>query len=149
IHIIVDNNPQIPSRIAAIIEKTGPSPAPELIRMAKGLEAAGATLLTIPCNTAHAYAGQISAAAGIPLLDMITLTAERLGAMNLPHKRVGLLASRAVTMMGLYETALAPYGISLLHPERQDEVMDIILAVKKGDRERARQAFLPIAHGLL
>src|SRR5579872_2815690 len=56
IHMIVDNNPKVPSRIAAIIETTGPDPAPELIRMAQSLERAGADALAMPCNTAHAYA---------------------------------------------------------------------------------------------
>src|SRR5262249_44772103 len=57
IHLLVDQNPKVPSRIDALINGTGPSPLDELVRMAKGLESAGATMLAIPCNTAHGYAG--------------------------------------------------------------------------------------------
>ena len=39
IRVFVDNNPKIPSRIAALIEGGGEDPAPVLCAMAKGLEA--------------------------------------------------------------------------------------------------------------
>ncbi len=150
IHMIVDNNPKIPSRIATLIEGNGIDPAPELIRMAKGLEAAGATVLAIPCNTAHAYAGQIAASVTIPLLDMIALTAERISRMILPHRRIGMLASSAVKMIGLYDKALAPLGISLVWPQRQSDLMGIIKAVKRGDTSPAnRRAFASIAGELM
>ena len=38
IRMLVDNNPKIPSRIAALIDGTGESPVPCLIEMAQGLE---------------------------------------------------------------------------------------------------------------
>jgi aspartate racemase len=150
IHMIVDNNPKVPSRIAAIIEGTGPDPTPELVRMARGLEAAGATALAMACNTAHAYAEDIAAAVRIPLLNMVTLTAERIGGMVPPCRRVGLLASSAIRILGLYEKALAPLGIAVVYPEHQPAVMDVIKAVKRGDTGSAnRSAFARIANGLM
>lgn len=150
IHMIIDNNPKVPSRIAAIIEKTGADPAPELIRMAKGLEAAGASLLAMPCNTAHAYKGSIAAAVHIPLLDMIALSAERLSGMKLKRGRVGLLVSRAVQIMKLYEEALASFDLLPLYPAHMDALMTIIKAVKKGDKgDATRKAFAGIADELM
>jgi aspartate racemase len=150
IHMIVDNNPKVPSRIAAIIEGTGPDPAPELVRMARGLEAAGATALAMPCNTAHTYAGPIAAAVRIPLLNMVNLTAERIGGAVPPCRRVGLLASSAVRILGLYEKALARHGITVIYPEHQPEIMEIIKAVKRGDTGSAnRSAFARIANDLM
>ncbi len=150
IHMIVDNNPKIPSRIATLIEGDGIDPAPELIRMAKGLEAAGATALAIPCNTAHAYAGRIATAVSIPLLDMVALTAERISRMILPRRRIGMLASTAVKMVGLYDEALKPLGISLVWPDRQSDLMGVIKAVKRGDTSPAnREAFATIAAELM
>src|SRR5690625_6011140 len=52
IHMIVDNNPKVPSRIQALLEGTGDNPAPVLMAMARRLEQAGADFLVIPCNTA-------------------------------------------------------------------------------------------------
>jgi len=150
VHMLVDNNPRVPSRIAALIEGTGPSPAPELVRMARNLEAAGATILAMPCNTAHAYAGEIRKAVEIPLLDMIALAAARIGRMVLNHRRVGMLASTAVMKLGLYETALAPYGVSARYPERQGQLMNLIIGVKRGDSGAgAGRAFAEIARDLI
>lgn len=142
IHMIVDNNPKVPSRIAALIEGSGADPAPELVHMARGLAAAGATVLAMPCNTAHAYAGHIAAAVAIPLLDMVALTASRIASMRPAPRRAGMLASSAVRSLGLYEKALRPHGVELAYPARQAEVMEIIKAVKRGDASPVRRRAL-------
>ncbi|HAC49643.1 MAG TPA: aspartate racemase, partial [Sulfitobacter sp.] len=59
--LLIDMNPQVPSRIAHLIEGTGEDPAPVLAAMAQRLERAGATALAMPCNTAHHYAPAIEA----------------------------------------------------------------------------------------
>ncbi len=74
--LLVDNNTQVPSRIKALIEKTGEDPGPVLTDMARRLEAAGVAALAMPCNTAHHYASRIRAAVSIPFLDMIELSAD-------------------------------------------------------------------------
>jgi aspartate racemase len=139
IHVLADNNPAVPSRIKALIEKTGPSPLPELVRMAKGLASSGATMLAMPCNTAHYYAGDIAAAVTIPFLDMIVLTADRVVKMVPPKATIGMLASTAVIDIGLYERALHRHGLEIKTPDRQDDVMAIIRAVKAGDTGTAQR----------
>ena len=42
--LIVHQNPQVPSRIKALIEGTGEDPGPTLARMARDLQAAGAQI---------------------------------------------------------------------------------------------------------
>lgn len=132
LHVIVESNPRIPSRIAHLIEGVGPDPTPELVRIAKNLERAGASLLAMPCNTAHVYAPAIQEAVQVPLLDMVQLTATRL-VSRFPGARVGLLSSTAVHLTGLYHDALAKNGLALCLPEQQSDVMDIIRLVKCGD----------------
>jgi aspartate racemase len=132
IHLLVESNPKIPSRIAHLIDRTGPDPTPELVRIARNLQAAGATVLAMPCNTAHGYAPAIRAAVDIPLLDMIDLTVSAVAAAgHLP--RVGLLASTAVHDLGLYARAVAAAGGEIVAPTRQDAVMALIRAVKRGE----------------
>ena len=149
IHMLVDNNPAVPSRIAALIEETGPSPLPELIRMAKGLVASGASMLAMPCNTAHYYADEIAAAVAVPFLDMVELTGRRLAAVAPANATVGLLASTAVLKIGLYERALRRHGFAVRIPDRQDAVMAMIRAVKAGDAGVAQQNSLAIIAGEL
>jgi aspartate racemase len=150
IHLLVDNNPKVPSRIAALIEGAGPDPAPAIIAMAKRLEIGGADVLAIACNTAHAYVDQVRSATSIPLLDMIDLTTRRISRMTLKHGSVGLLASSAVVKLGLYHRGLSAYGVALVTPAGQAELMDIIKAVKRGDTgARNRAHFARIAHDLM
>jgi aspartate racemase len=149
IHLLVDNNPKVPSRIAALIEGTGSDPAPTIIEMAKRLEVGGADVLAIACNTAHAYADRVRSATSIPLLDMVDLTTRQTSRMTLKHGRVGILASSAVVKLGLYHRGLSAHG-SLVTPADQDGLMDIIRAVKRGDSgPRNRERFANIAHDLM
>lgn len=132
LRMIVDNNPKVPSRIAALIEGTGEDPGPVLAAMARGLEAAGADLLALPCNTAHHYLPVIREAVGVPVLDMVGLSVARLRGLAPPVRAVGLLASPDVRLTGLVEARAREAGIEALFPEGEDEaaVLRVIRAVK-------------------
>jgi aspartate racemase len=130
-HLLIESNPKIPSRVAHLIEGTGLDPTPELVRIARNLEAAGADALAMPCNTAHAYAPSIREAVRIPFIDMVQLTVKRL-AQTRPA-RVGVLASSAVHQVHLYRDALASNGMTAIVPKNQAQVMELIVAVKRGD----------------
>jgi aspartate racemase len=151
VHLLVDQNPKVPSRIKALIERSGPSPADELVRMARSLEAAGATMLAIACNSAHAYAGEIAAAVSIPLLDMVALTAGEIAGRPLRNRRVGMLASTAVLQLGLYERAFEASGVETRYPapDEQEQVLDLIKAVKAGGTVELHDDFNRLARRLL
>ena len=139
-HLLIESNPKIPSRVAHLIEGTGRDPTPELKRIAQNLEAAGADALAMPCNTAHAYASSIREAVRIPFIDMVQLTVARLAQLKIA--RVGLLASSAVHQVHLYRDALAASGMEAVVPKQQAQVMDLIVAVKRGDIGAEPQARL-------
>ncbi len=128
--LIVHQNPQVPSRIAALIEGTGPDPAPVLARMARDLQAAGARALAMPCNTAHHYAGAIRAATGLPFLDMRELAAQTLAGRG--ARTVGVLASPAVRLTGVFDAAFAAHGILSVFPRDDAPILSLIRAVKAG-----------------
>ena len=145
LHVLVESNPKIPSRIAHLVDGTGEDPTPELVRIARNLESAGATFLAMPCNTAHGYASAIAAAVSIPLLNMIELTTARVQA-RVPGGRVGLLASTAVHRTGLYGQAFAACGLQVVLPQDQAAVMELIRRMKRGDTgEAARAEFARLA----
>ena len=141
VHVIVESNPKIPSRIAHLVDGTGEDPTPELVRIARNLERGGATLLAMPCNTAHGYAPAIAAAVGVPLLNMVELTTARVQAL-VPGGSVGLLASTAVHRTGLYSKAFMPHGLRGVLPADQAAVMELIRRVKRGDTGPAASAEL-------
>lgn len=128
--LIVHQNPQVPSRIAALIEGTGESPGPALAAMARDLEAGGASALAMPCNTAHAWADEIRAATPLPFLDMIALSADALAAAGV--RRAGLLASPATRRAKVFDAAFAARGLAPVHAEDEAELLAVIRAVKAG-----------------
>ncbi|MCZ2721780.1 amino acid racemase [Marinomonas sp. 15G1-11] len=132
IRMLVDNNPKVPSRIKAIIEGTGESPAPCMIEMAQGLERQGADFLVIPCNTAHFYHTDVASSVSIPVFNLIEKTALHVKKEQPDLNKVGLLASSALQKIHLYEPWFNKLNIQIIypHPEHQAAVMDLIRAVK-------------------
>lgn len=138
--LIVHQNPQVPSRIAALIERMGEDPGPHLARMARDLERAGAQALAMPCNTAHHYAPAIAAATRLPFLDMIELTADALARRG--ARRVGMLASPATRLTGVFEPAFARRGLVPVMPGDDSGLLAVIRAVKSGEAGAAPQRAL-------
>lgn len=138
LHVLVDNNPKIPSRIAALIEGTGEDPTPVLCRMAQGLEAQGADFLVMPCNTAHYYLPAIARAVRIPVLDMVQLS---IGKLAGGPRRIGLLASPAVRLVGLYKARMELAGLDVIFPDasHEEKLLGVIKAVKASKHGAAEQ----------
>ncbi len=128
--LLIDMNPQVPSRIAHLIEGTGPDPAPVLAEMARRLETAGATALAMPCNTAHHYALQIEAAVSIPFLNMVELSVARPADDLGPGATIGILASPAVRLAGVFDAALSRAGLAALWPADADRMLAAIRLIK-------------------
>lgn len=132
LRMLVDNNPKVPSRIKALIEGSGEDPAPVLVQMARDLERWGADFLAMPCNTAHHFHPAVQAAVGVPVLNMIELTAGRIRQETPDVRKVGLLASTAVIRTDLYGKSLSRRGVEVVHPgdSSQDQVLAAIRAIK-------------------
>ena len=128
--LIVHQNPQVPSRIAALIEGQGADPGPVLAQMAQDLQDAGAQALAMPCNTAHHYAPGVASATELPFLNMINLTAAALHAQG--ARRVGMLASPATRKVGVFDTAFAAHGLELVWMEDDQPLLALIRMVKSG-----------------
>lgn len=141
--LIIDMNPQVPSRIAHLIEGRGEDPGPTLAAMAQRLEAAGCAALAMPCNTAHHYAGAITGAVSIPFLDMIDLAADHAVRAVGRGGSVGILASPAVRKTGLFEKALDAHGITVIWPQSDDAMLSAIKLIKaQGAVPPARDALM-------
>ena len=147
IRMIVDNNPKIPSRIKALIEGTGESPAPLMAETARKLAAFGADFLVIPCNTAHFYYDDIYSAVDIPILNMVDLTVQNVLKETPFVQTVGLLASEAVLVTKLYMKRLEERGVKQIHPsaQLQTRIMTSIRRIKTGKYEEEDKRVLQTA----
>lgn len=141
VHCLVDQNPQVPSRIKVLLEGGNVSPGPCMSGMAKGLERGGADFLCIACNTAHNWYGEIADAVSVPVLNMIEIAArDAAGSLKIQSKpaslhRAGILASPAVRLTGLYEAPCHANGLEAIYadPDFEGELLGVIRAIKSGD----------------
>jgi aspartate racemase len=134
IRLIIDCNPFVPDRNAAVAG-TGPSSGPALADMARGLERAGAELLVMPCNTAHAFLDDITAATNLPVISIIDVTVNALVADDAKPRRAGLLATTGCIDAGLYQRALQGAGVIPVVPAgaARDLFMAVLKRIKAGD----------------
>lgn len=138
IRMIVDHNPKVPNRQAAILEG-GPDPGPVLAAMAARLEKAGADFLVMACNSAHAFLGPIQEAITIPFISIIDVSVDQIDAVRPGARHVGLLATDGLLAAGLYQQALTNTGRRAILPQDEDlaRLMTLIGRVKAGDKSRA------------
>ncbi len=151
LRIIIDNNPKIPDRTAAILRK-GEDPLPALQKTAKNLEKAGVDFIIIPCNTAHHFLSSIQESVRIPVLNMIEETAKETRKGIPQIRKVGLLASIGVYKTKIYHQHFKKFNIEVISPGEKDkeEVMKVIYAIKAGDlSEEIKRNILKIAQKLI
>ena len=133
IHILIDNNTDIPDRTQRILG-TGPSPVPEMLASVRRLTDQGADFLIMGCNTAHYFLPELQPALTVPFIDMIEETARYCFRQGMRH--VGLLASGGTYESGIYAKAFARLGMHLTAPDEEGKRIchDIIChGVKAGN----------------
>ncbi|ALN71229.1 aspartate/glutamate racemase family protein [Aureimonas sp. AU20] len=147
--LLVDQNPQVPSRILHLIEGTGEDPGPTLAAMAARLERAGAQAIAMPCNTAHHYALAIRSAVAVPFIDMVAEAVARARTLADGSGRVGLLASPAVRRIALFEPAFEAAGLVPVYLEADEALLSVIRRVKAEGPTAAARAGLAEASASL
>lgn len=117
IPIIIDNNTRIPDRTEGIFH-TGEDPLPELLTSCRRLENAGADFIIIACNTSHYYYDEIIREVKIPVLNILTITANKVKEYG--YKKPGILGSKGVLAANLYQDAMKGAGLDYVVPEGED-----------------------------
>lgn len=120
IKVVVEQNPQIPDRTANLIGE-GADPTVALYSTCKRLEAAGADVIAIPCNTAHAFIERIQPYLSVPIINMLDTTIEHLKSSLCAGAKVGLLATSGTIESGIYAEAAEGSGLELLTPDEQHQ----------------------------
>jgi aspartate racemase len=147
--------PQIPDRTAAYLG-SGASPKATLERAAARLEAAGAAVIVIPCNTAHLWHSEIAAAVSVPVLHIVDPVIEAIERQfgDQDPLYVGLLATTATVQGRVYQSRSTASGnrIRWLVPDGEQQerwVTDAIQAIKAGNLTAGRRLLSLAAHSLI
>lgn len=139
LRVIIDSNPKVPDRTAAIIGE-GKSPVPLLVAGCRCLQKAGAGFIIIPCVSAHFFIEEVRQQIKLPILSIFDVVAETLASDHPQLKTVGLMATTGTISSGLFQKRLAAEGIETIVPDEiyQSKVMEAIYDIKKTQPARSR-----------
>ena len=134
IHVIIDNNTNIPDRTKAIVGGGG-DPTIELIKSAKMLERSGADFLIMPCNTAHYFIDILKESVHIPFVNMLEETVQYTLDKYGRDKVVGIMATDGTIKSKIYENYYSKLGIKTVVPEKtQEKIVKFIYDVIKSGK---------------
>lgn len=148
---LVVSDPRVPSRPAAILDR-GPSPLPALRAIRDTLIDAGATLLAMPCNTAHYWYDDLARDCPVPFVSIVAASCDALASVAAPGDPVGVIGTRATLAAGIFDARLAASGHAALRPteaEMAGSVLPSIRRVKEGRFAEAGRLLEPAVQGLL
>jgi aspartate racemase len=137
--IVVWSNPGIPDRTRALLG-LGPSPVPAMLDGIVRLRGAGADVIAIPCNTAHAYLPALQAAIDVEILNMVELATAEAAAFRPDVRRVGILSTAGTRLTGLYASACRARDVIPLEldADQQAQLSDRAIALVKTGRDLPR-----------
>jgi aspartate racemase len=126
----------MPDRTRAIMEGRTEELFQLLLKDALTLEANGAGVIAIPCNTSHVLADRLQEEISVPIINMIRETAAHIAGL-FPKKdvKIGILATDGTINTGLYQKELQKAGLTPVVPGEQSQklVMKLIYdGIKNG-----------------
>lgn len=140
LRVIIDANPKVPDRTAAIIAD-GPSPVPILVAGCQTLQAAGADFIIIPCVSAHFFLEEIRQQTKLPILSIFDAVAETISRDHADIKTIGLMGTTGTISGGLFQKRLTAASIKTIAPDetQQARVMAAIYDIKNSSSTRSRK----------
>ena len=136
------SDPRVPDRTLGRLEG-GADPLPWLLRGVRGLAAAGAGAIAIPCNTAHGWYDAM-AAEGVPILHIVDAAAAELRKVA-PSGVVGVMGTAATLRMRLYQDRLEAQGWTCLVPDDDEMATCVAPAIAAVKANRVAAAYAPLS----
>jgi aspartate racemase len=139
LRIIIDSNPSVPDRTAAIIGD-GQSPVPVMVAGCRALQRAGADFIIIPCVSAHVFLAEVQQQIELPILSIFDAVAEAITRDHPEIRMAGLLGTTGTVSGGLFQKRLAQEDVATLVPDdaMQAKVMNAIYDIKNTKPSRTR-----------
>ncbi len=137
--LLVNSDPRIPSRPAAILDG-GASPLPALLCIRDRLLHAGVAALVMPCNTAHHWHGALTLDCPVPFISIVDAGCDEVRRVAATGAAIAVLSTRATQAARLFDAPLAASGfrrVELPDAEIDRLVLPAIAAVKSGRIEAA------------
>ena len=136
---LIVSDPHLPGRPAAILED-GPSPLPALRARRDTLLAAGATMLAMPCNTAHYWYDDLVRDCPVPFVSIVESSCAAVRETAAPGSSIGLIGTRATLAAGIFDRQLRASGYSAVLPSEEELATLILPSIRLVKEGRAVQA---------
>ncbi len=146
IEVIAHNNPSIPDRTKSLAEDDGRSYSAAVIASGNTLIKAGATILCMPCITAHARFEYIQAALSRKLINLVDLVAEKI--LTDKYKQpVAILSTEGSKREGVIARSFLKSQITFVLPNddcqiKVSETIGNIKAGRKGIAEKTLEQII-------
>ncbi len=134
IDMVISSRVSTPDRSSFILGESNDNPLPAMIEEARKLEAYGADMIAIPCNTAHYFYDGIQENVSIPVLNIITETVNYLAGIGVT--RAALFATEGTCKSGTYQS-FGEGKVEIVVPEESDQ--DIITSIIFDDIKRGKE----------
>ena len=132
IDMVISSRSSTPDRSSFILGQSQDNPLPVMIEEAKKLEAYGADVIAIPCNTAHYFYDGIAKEISIPILNIIDETVDHLFVSGV--RKAALFATEGTCTAGTYQRS-GKGKVEIITPDKrdQDAITEMIFeSIKKG-----------------
>jgi len=136
------SDPRVPDRTRGKLDG-GEDPLPWLLRGVRGLKAAGAGAIAIPCNTAHGWYDEM-AEEGLPILHIVDAAATALAKVS-PSGTVGVMGTAATLRMRLYQDWLERLGWHCIVPDDGEMARLVSPAIAAVKANRVADAYGKLA----
>ncbi|MDF2869207.1 MAG: racX [Anaerocolumna sp.] len=103
-----------------------------IIQGLKQLEAAGASFIGMPCNSAHVYYEELKSAIDIPLLHIVDETIKKLPETP---QRVSLFSTKTTFESGIYQSGIEQSGHEFVFKEKWQYELNVLIKGIKSDKE--------------
>ncbi|MBL9115777.1 MAG: amino acid racemase [Verrucomicrobiaceae bacterium] len=142
--VLIYSLPQVPDRSTCIASGSREI-VPYLTHAVRKLQSGGSSFIAIPCNTVHYYHADMQRAVRIPVLNMITETADAVQRQYPKARTIGLLATNGTVRSKLYEHEFTERGLKVLLPQNTTQqccVMDAVYSIKSGGSKQMQADLL-------
>lgn len=149
IDLVISSRASTPDRTAFILGQSDEDPFTVMEQDGRSLVAYGATVLAIPCNTAHYFYDRLQRSLPVPVLNMIQLTVRTAKAGGC--QKLGILATSGTVASCSYQRMCAAEGIGCAVPDEADQATlmnTIIYGQIKSGKPVDLELFGRIADGL-
>ena len=134
LQVVCFTNPQVPDRTSSLAIDRGRGYLATIRESLQLLLSAGATVLVVPCITAHARFKHIEEVSSVPMVNLVDTSITYIISSIGVGKNIGLLATDGTLAENIYQRASHGEKLNWILPSPIDQkkVMDFIYVVKKG-----------------